>query len=192
MSTVSDPSTPAQSLKPEEKLEASSYLNLTRDNVLAAVSDLSSAQWNFKPASDRWAILEIVEHLILIEERICVLLQSMPEAPISGPAKNSSEVDDFVLAEVPRRTTKIQAPPAFMPTQGLSADEAVARFIEVRSRTLAMLESAPSLRGHFVPHPVFGPWDGYQWIVATAGHTARHTEQIFELKAHPAFPSTHN
>jgi DinB superfamily len=144
MSTVSGPSTPAQSLKPEERLEASSYLNLTRDNVLAAVSDLSSAQWNFKPASDRWAILEIVEHLILIEERICVLLQSMPEAPISGPAKNSSEVDDFVLAEVPRRTTKIQAPPAFMPTQGLSADEAVARFIEVRSRTFSARPFRPA------------------------------------------------
>jgi hypothetical protein len=35
---------------------------------------------------------------------------------------------------------------------------------------------------------VFGPLDGYDWILAVAAHTARHTQQILEVKADPGFP----
>jgi hypothetical protein len=41
-----------------------------------------------------------------------------------------------------------------------------------------------------MPNPFFGPWDGYQWLLAVASHTTRHTGQILEVKAHPNFPQS--
>ena len=31
--------------------------------------------------------------------------------------------------------------------------------------------------------------DGYQWLLAAAAHTERHTKQILEVKANPNFPA---
>jgi hypothetical protein len=46
------------------------------------------------------------------------------------------------------------------------------------------------LRQHAVDHPLFGPWDGYQWLLAAASHGARHTGQLREVKADQNFPLT--
>jgi hypothetical protein len=40
-----------------------------------------------------------------------------------------------------------------------------------------------------VDHPVLGPLDGYEWILAAAAHSERHTKQILEVKADPNFPA---
>ena len=55
-------------------------------------------------------------------------------------------------------------------------------FLANREQTIECLR-APLLRGRVRPHPIFGPWDGYQWLLATAAHTSRHTDQIRELQA---------
>ena len=60
------------------------------------------------------------------------------------------------------------------------------------------LESTPDLREHAteavplkaVSNGAYDLMDGYQWILAAAAHTERHTKQILEVKANPAFPET--
>ena len=49
-------------------------------------------------------------------------------------------------------------------------------------------ETKDDLRGHGMPHPVLKTLDGYQWVLLIAGHSARHTAQIDEVKADPKFP----
>ena len=44
------------------------YLQQTQTGVIGATKGLSQAQWNFKPAADRWSIAEIVEHMVLTQE----------------------------------------------------------------------------------------------------------------------------
>jgi hypothetical protein len=39
-----------------------------------------------------------------------------------------------------------------------------------------------------IPHPFFGFWDGYHWLLAAAAHGSRHAGQIAEIKSHPDFP----
>ena len=39
-----------------------------------------------------------------------------------------------------------------------------------------------------MPHPVFGHWDGYQWMLAAGAHTARHVAQIREIQSTKGFP----
>ncbi len=181
MSTVTSEIS-ASSIRFEEASRTENYLNLTRDKLLEAVSDLDFEQWHFKPDPDRWSIAEIVEHLAIIEGRVHLIVGRMAEAPEVEPGRNESEIDEIVFAQVPLRETKIIAPPQVEPTNQWAPEESVRRFVANRSRTIQLLKEAPHLRGRVLPHQVFGPWDGYQWISAAAGHSARHTEQILEVK----------
>lgn len=172
----------------QEISQAADYLSSTRDNLVEIVSGLSDPQWNFKPAPDRWSIAEILEHVAIIEDRVHAIVGKMPTSPQAEPDRISSDVEKIIFDEVPKRSAKVEAPPAVCPPHQWSPAESLSRFLQSRSYTLELLDSAPSLRGHVLPHPVFGPWDGYQWILAAAGHTARHTDQILEVKACPDFP----
>ncbi|HEX4169035.1 MAG TPA: DinB family protein [Bryobacteraceae bacterium] len=170
--------------------KASRYLAETRDSLVASTTTLSSSQWDFRPSTSCWSIAGIVEHLALIENRVHATIANMGNAPDAADLGEQVQKDDFILAAVPDRSTKGQAPPPVCPARRWSGPEALAQFVTSREQTIELL-SAPFLRGHVVPHPFFGPWDGYQWILAAAAHTARHTEQVREVTAHASFPQAY-
>ena len=58
-----------------------------------------------------------------------------------------------------------------------------------RAQTVTLFKSTADLRDHAINHPVFGQLDGYEWVLAVAAHSARHTKQILEVKADPNFPA---
>lgn len=176
-------------LTPEEIAGASRHLSSTRDVLVKLVTGLSSSQWAFKPSPDRWSICDNVEHLALIESRIHAVIRKMSDAPEAG--SRQFEMDEVILKEVPRRTTPVQAPPPVCPEGRWSSAEALQCFIAGREQTMQLL-GAPLLRGRVLPHPIFGPWDGYQWLLAVGSHTQRHIAQIREVKADPMFPPADN
>jgi hypothetical protein len=173
----------------EQVTMASRYLTETRDALIDSASGLSPSQWDFKPAPDRWSIAEIIEHVVLIENRVHAIVGKMDEAPICDPDSDLARIDDFIVNEVPKRSTKVQAPAQVSPTHRWIGPEVLEHFVESRDKTTQLLATS-LLRGHVVAHPVFGPWDGYQWLLAAAAHSARHTEQIQEVKADSKFPRT--
>ncbi len=177
----------SQTLPVEQIAEASRYLQDTRDALVDSVVGLTAQQWEFKPAQDRWSIAEIVAHLVIIEGRIHALIGRMGEAPEPPPEWNQAEMDARILREVPDRSAKVQAPAVLCPTEAWSRTEALERFFKTREQTIQLL-SGPSLRGHVLPHPIMGFWDGYQWLVAVGAHGMRHTGQILEVKSAPNFP----
>ncbi len=172
----------------EESAKAEHYLIATRDQLLKTVSGLSDAQWQFKPGPDCWSVGEIMEHIVIVENRVHGIVEGMKDAAAADPGRDNSAVDEAVFTQVPQRTMKMKAPERICPTGQWDRTEALERFAVSRSRTLHLLAQSPALRGHVVPHPVLGPMDGYQWILAAAGHAARHTAQIAEVKASAGFP----
>ena len=187
MSSSFSSTTSCQTLSAEQKAEAARYLQETRDALVDSVVGLTAQQWEFKPSPDCWSISEIVEHVVLIEGRVHAIIGRMGEAPEPPPDWDQAKVDTLVLRSVPNRSTKIQAPAAVCPTQSWSRTEALERFFKSREQTIQLL-SAPALRGHVLSHPILGPWDGYQWLVAAGAHGIRHTGQILEVKGSPNFP----
>ncbi|HEY4047164.1 MAG TPA: DinB family protein [Acidobacteriaceae bacterium] len=173
-------------LMPEQIERASRLLSMTREAFVESTVGLSNLQWEFKPAIDRWSIAEIVEHVALIEDRVHAIVGKMSDAPAPSEA-DRIQIDDLILKEVPKRTRRVKAPESVCPTHRWSGVEALQHFTGSRQKTIQLLLS-PSLRGHVVPHPVYGPWDGYQWLLAVGAHTARHTEQIGEVKSDTNFP----
>lgn len=178
----------APPLTTEERSKAAAYLTQTRDSLLEAIMGLTDAQWRFKPAADRWSITEILEHLMIVEGGVHEIVARMPEAPAAEADRNNGAVERIILTEVPRRFPRYQAPPHISPVQNSGPAELLTHFVERRAVTIKLLDAAPALRGHVTPHPVLGAWDGYQWVLATAAHTARHIEQILEVKAEAGFP----
>ncbi len=172
-----------------ERDTALQYLGETRDGLLSSVKLLSDAQLKFKPAPDRWSIAEIVEHITLIENTVDDIVgKQLAQGAAAKPDRVAKETDAMLLAKVPDRTTKVKAPGFATPANRWSWPETQQHFLTARAETISLLRSTGNLRGHTVNHPVFGPLDGYQWILAAAGHCERHTKQIMEVKADPNFP----
>jgi hypothetical protein len=60
----------AQETTQADKDKALAYLESTKKGVLDATKGLSEAQWNFKPAPDKWPVAECVEHIAAAEDFI--------------------------------------------------------------------------------------------------------------------------
>ncbi len=179
----------AQEVTPAEKDKALQYLETTKKNVLEATKGLSEAQWNFKPAPDRWSVAQVMEHIAAAEDFIRGMLkEKVMIAPAGELGRDVKKTDEAVLAMVPDRTNKAQAPEPLVPTNRFGSPEgSVKHFAESRATTEDFLKTATGLRDHVTDSPL-GKLDGYEFVLFIAAHSERHTKQINEVKADPNFP----
>jgi hypothetical protein len=179
-----------EGLTPPDREKGLRYLAGSRNGVVEATKGLSEAQWKFKPAPDRWSIAEVVEHLALVENLLLENIRpQLASSTASAPDRDPKQMDATILAKMPDRSTKYQAPPMIVPTGRWTPQVALDRFLASRQQTVAFLKSDADLRGPVVTHPAFGAMDGYEWILAIAAHSERHTKQILEVKADPNYPA---
>jgi uncharacterized damage-inducible protein DinB len=174
-----------------ERDEALKQLQTTRDNFLKSIAGLSQKQWAFKPAPDRWSVAEVAEHITVSESTIFSLVQNVMKSPAAPEKRELVKGKDQVIEQrMPDRSHKAQAPEMLRPTGRFATEaELVKTFEERRKATMDYVQTTnDDLRDHFFDHPVFGTLDGYQWVLLLSGHSARHTEQIEEVKADPNFP----
>jgi uncharacterized damage-inducible protein DinB len=179
----------AQEVTQADKDKALQYLETTKKNVLEATKGLSEAQWNFKSGPDRWSVAQVMEHIAAAEDFIRgTLKEKIMMAPAGEAGRDVKKTDDAVLAMVPDRTTKAQAPEPLVPTNRFgSPDGAIRHFVESRAATEDFLKTATGLRDHVADSPM-GKLDGYEFVLLIAAHSERHTKQINEVKADPNFP----
>jgi hypothetical protein len=179
----------AQDPAAAEREKAIRYLTETRKGVEASVKGLTDAQWKYKPAPDRWSIAEVVEHLAVIEDIIKTVFVKLPEGAAPAAERETAKFDADLVAKTTDRSTKFEAPPQARPTARWTPTGALDHFLKSRAETAGLFLNTSGVRAHTVAHPVFGPLDGYQWVMLAAAHSARHTQQILEVKASPGFPS---
>jgi DinB superfamily len=175
-----------------EQERALTYLESTKVNLLATTKGLSAAQWNFKPAPDRWSIAQVMEHIAASEDFIRDgLIKEKVMVSVPGPPdRDVKKIDNAVVMMVPDRSHKAQAPDALVPNNRFGSPEGSLRhFTESRVVTEQYLETVPGLRDHVMDGPV-GKMDGYEFILFIAAHSERHTKQIEEVKADPNFPKS--
>ena len=178
-----------QEVTQAEKDRALQYLETTKKNVLEATKGLSEAQWNFKAAPDRWSVAQVMEHIAASEDFIRGMLkEKVMMAPAGEAGRDMKKTDDAVLAMVPDRTTKAQAPEPLVPTNRFGSPESsIKHFVDSRAATEDFLKTTTGLRDHVTDSPM-GKLDGYEFVLLIAAHSERHTKQINEVKADPNFP----
>lgn len=176
----------AKTIDKGERDRIMSYFHSVRKQLLDQVSGLSDAQWNFRPAADKWSIAEVVEHLTLTEPGLFSFALSGLKKSVGGP---SAIKDEALVSAMKDRSKPAQAPEMFKPSgKWPGRDALLAEYRARRDANIAWLwETRGDLRGKFVK---FGPGtvDVYQMLMAIPAHNERHLAQIAEIKASPNYP----
>src|SRR5580704_14364095 len=121
----------AQEVTAAEKETTLQYLEKTKLGVLDATKGLSEAQWNFKAGPDRWSIAQCVEHLAAAEDFIRQMDAEKVMVAPAVPGRDTKKIDDGVIAMVPDRSQKAQAPEPLVPTNRFgSPDGSLKHFVE--------------------------------------------------------------
>jgi hypothetical protein len=180
----------AQELTQADRDKAVQYLESTKQDVLDATKGLSPAQWNFKPAPDRWSIAECMEHIAAAEDFILGNIENGVMKAPPAPGRDVVAIDAAIIENVPARKTKVQAPEPIKPTNRFGSPQAaIDHFVASRAKTEEFVKTATGLRDHAVDSPAGNSkWDAYEFVLLIAAHSERHTNQIKEVKADPNYP----
>ena len=155
------------------------------------IRGLSAAQMQFKSSEDNWSVSECIEHIILTEKMLFNMSRELMEKPANPQRRAEVKFSDEDLMAGPRdRSRKATATKELEGQNTYTEPEKAMGDLETqRQEILAYIKSKSldDLRNHVTDSP-FGPVDAYQWFLFMAGHTARHTLQIAEIKQGSSFP----
>ena len=163
-----------------------------RTALCGEVRGLSDAQLGFRPAPGRWSIGEILDHLCLAERAMIrsisrLLQQAAGRGQIAEPGsmETPSHTIDLDLYNRPAGAPESVLPSPDRPLERLLAglDESRERLQEVTRRAEGRVVGNVTL-----PHFQLGEINFYQWLAVQGAHEAKHTAQIRQIKADPAFP----
>ena len=91
----------AQQLTQADKDKTIPYLESTKKDVLDASAGLAPAQWNFRPAPDRWCIAECTEHIAAAEDYIRgMIIETVMLAPAAAD-RDVVAIDAAIIENVP-------------------------------------------------------------------------------------------
>ena len=146
-----------------------------------ATQGLTEAQWNHRPAPDKWSSADLAEHLALSEEVMPRLARKALGEPDSmrddvQVREQDAEIIDSMKDDAWHGNAAESIKPKHTFPDGPAA---AATFLERRARTMDYVrDTEDPLRMHTFPHPAYGPLDGYQWLLMLAHHSDRHVRQI--------------
>jgi DinB superfamily len=181
----------AQELSPADKDKALQLLETSKKGVLDATKDLSPAQWIFKSAPDRWSIAECMEHIAAAEDFIRSLIIEKVMIMPAAPGRDVVAIEASIIANVPDRANKVQAPEPLKPTNRFDSPQgSIDHFVASRAKTEEFLKSTPGLREHAADSPAGTKWDAYEFLLFIGAHSERHTKQILEVKSDPNYPKS--
>ena len=156
-----------------------------------SVKGLSEEQLNFKPAADRWSIKECMQHIALSENMLWSLAEKTLKEPANPEKRAEIKVtDEQIVKMIADRTNKVKTSEQLTPDKAKwqTPDDILDAFKDQRGALIKYAKtSTDDMRNHVVQMP-FGYIDTYQLLLMIGAHTRRHTLQIEEVKADPAFP----
>ena len=160
----------------------------SRKIFLDAIADVKTeAQWNYKPAPDRWSVGECAAHIIAAEEYFRQNVATAMKTP--AKVENQAASDAFLSKMIRDRSQRFQAPAQLEPTgKVVPKAQAIKDFEATRAKTLDYVKTTKdALRDHAIGE---APQQStaYQLVLMLSGHTERHTAQLLEVKASPGYP----
>ncbi len=168
------------------------YFERTKNDLQQSVKGLNNNQLQFKASPDKWSVSQCLEHIILTEKALLDMAKGVLQKPANPERKGEVKIsDDDLINGITDRTAKAKAPEALQP-EGIYTDPKTAMKALNAQRTeiltLINQNTEEDMRNHIGDSP-FGPIDAYQSFLFIAGHTARHTLQLKEVKADAGFPA---
>ena len=156
-----------------------------REKLKALLAGLTDEQAAARPAGEKWNVVEIVEHLSIVENgmiRICGKLLREAQSAGAAAADGSVRLSTGFLEKAGGVTgeTKFEAPERVRPSGEKSIAESLAALDENRRQLyeLKPLFESVECADYKFPHPAFGEISAHDWLALVGGHEARHIGQI--------------
>lgn len=168
------------------------YFQKTSDNLQKNLDGLTTVQLQYKPSPEQWSVSQCVEHIVLTEKMLFDRAKASLAKPANPERKEEVNVTDQQLIDgMVDRSAKASAPESLQPDgKYTDAVAAMEEFSAQRAEIIAFIKNVDieELRNH-VNDSYAGAIDTYHSFLYIAGHTARHTLQIEEVKANTGFPA---
>ncbi|MGR9047285.1 DinB family protein [Halobacillus faecis] len=156
-------------------------LDEKRKELLEFVEEVPEQEASVKPEEDRWSILEVLEHLYLMEQ---LIVYQINQALKQGDTQQATEKP---IHKTTNRDYKVDAPEAVRPKgEFKTLQEAKEGLKKTREATLFLIHNKEeeTLQNRAFPHPAFGDMNLEQWVEFIGWHELRHLDQMKEVKAH--------
>jgi uncharacterized damage-inducible protein DinB len=168
-------------MTPTEKEEMLLDLASGGKAVLAALNHLEEADAATQPAPGRWSVLQVLEHLVLVENHLFGKILTATDAvdPVGTTVR-----EQRIRARAKDRSRPISAPDAAVPTGRFASVDAAARaFVVSREKTLRFVhDCGDDLRAKVAIHPILGDVNCYEMLLMMSAHPFRHAAQIAEIR----------
>lgn len=177
---------PAAPMTDGERTRLLAHLEMTESWLASELQGLSPAQLSFRPAPDKWSILDVLEHLTLAEPQYWKQLKEAMARP-EDPQKSPATDEEILWYGIDRSRRAKTGEPRASKGQLKDAKAGLASFLKLRQE---IKEYARTTNENLRARPLEkGAVDCYQWALMISSHSMRHILQIREIKADPAFPS---
>lgn len=163
--------------------------------LMAVVRTLSQTQADWRPAADRWAVGEILHHLILSNRSFALVAGKLVERGrreglAARPDGRRSWPRLRTIADV-QASGPVRNPDRVTPTHGLPIEQLRRELVESHQ---AVALKIPDLAGLDLaalrfPHPLGFELNLFQWADIAGAHERRHLHQIETVLAAEGFPS---
>ncbi len=166
-------------------------LNRTKKEIIRATENLTDAQWNFKPAPDKWSIGQVLEHLGLyeriFEQEADIMLSSPPEPALYKTAYPDSVFIGWMNDPQSHKAEKNATPLGLM-----KGKDNLTFFLYGRESIISFVQNTTyDLKAHYT----------FRWgdekrrsihglMVVHFAHTDRHLKQIKRIKNAEGFSGT--
>jgi hypothetical protein len=150
-----------------------------REEVLQSICGLTDEQLNERTGDGSWSIMQVLEHLFLIEQSITKSISKQLVNEESVPAENKP------IHYAVDRSRKITAPSFVTPSEDyITLEDMKRKLTESRAELIKVVNEANPdlLEQKSFPHPVFGLVSLKQWVPFIGFHEKRHLLQIEEIK----------
>ena len=164
-------------------------LETERAALLATIDRTPESLRARRPASDRWSMVEVLEHLARVEAGVARLLtvrgRAAPAPSPEGVDPSDAQLDAARIARLRDRAERLEAPERIRPAGTSDPAEALRALAAARTELVAAFHAADpgALDGAVHTHPVLGPLTLRSWAEFVAHHEARHASQVREIAA---------
>lgn len=163
-------------------------LSTVRREFESALAAIPEAKRHVAP-SGAWTPAQIIWHVAKVERGVARLIERKtaeigPMATVPpGPSVHSvlGVLDHINFLD---RSRRLAAPEGLAPPTEVDLVAERGRWADGRAQLLAAsYECGPRLSLVRHPHPYFGDFDGWQWVLMIARHEQRHLLQLHEVVA---------
>lgn len=158
---------------------------MKRDGLLQRLGSLSAEELNFKAGPEKWSVVEVVEHLVIVEyDLLQQISRNKADSPLASNLRSPEKYKTVI--KVMERDIPVDVPDERAEPQGrLTLDQLLGQWDDIRQKLYEFLNGMnPENKDSLVyRHPFAGPLDISETLHFFDVHFDNHTRHIDRILA---------